>query len=347
MKEIEKVSIGGYAFTLEKDAAALVGKYLKDLEAHYLGQPGGKEIMEGIEERMAELLLERCGKDGVAMVSDIQGVIDILGRPERIEADDPEPEHTQPKAARKLYRDLENKRVAGVCAGLATYFNFDVVMMRILFAAVTLILFFSGARHGVWSMFGFVAYAVLWLAMPAARTAQERWAMKGDSGTLEDIQRNVRNGVREIGDAARKGVREVGDAVRGPKGSELGKIILLIIGVGLLLSGVSGLASVSALGLLNNNGVFSVPVDRLLDELRLDWPVFYDLLGTPWVLVLTIAAVILPLILLIYLGIRFIFGFKAPSWKPGLVMLVLWLVVLVVLAVLCFFGFFSTEYIHI
>ena len=347
MKEIEKVSIGGYAFTLEKDAAILVDKYLKDLETHYLGQPGGKEIMEGIEERMAELLLERCGKDGVAMVSDIQGVIDILGRPERIEADDPEPEQPQPKTARKLYRDLENKRVAGVCAGLGAYFNFDVVLMRVLFSAVTLILFFGGARHGVWSMFGFVAYAVLWLAMPAARTAQERWAMKGDSGTLEDIQRNVRNGVREIGDAARKGVREVGDAVRGPKGGEFGKILLLIIGVGLLLSGVSGLASVSALGLLNNNGVFSVPVDRLLDELRMDWPVFYDLLSTPWVLVLSIAAVILPLILLLYLGIRVIFGFKAPSWKPGLVILVLWLVVLVVLAVLCIFGFFSTDYIRI
>ena len=347
MKEIEKVSIGGYAFTLEKDAATLVGKYLKDLEAHYLGQPGGKEIMEGIEERMAELLLERCGKDGVAMVADIQGVIDILGRPERIEADDPEPEQAQSKSGRKLYRDMENKRIAGVCAGLATYFNFDVVLMRVLFAAVTLILFFGGARHGVWSTFGFIAYAVLWLAMPAARTAQERWAMKGDNGTLEDIQRNVRNGVREMGDVARKGVREVGDAVRGPKGAEFGKIILLILGVGLLLSGVSGLASVSALGLLNNNGVFSVPVDRLLDEIRMDWPAFVDLLATPWVLILSITAVVLPLILLIYLGIRFIFGFKAPSWKPGLVILVLWLVVLVVLAVLCIFGFFSTEYISI
>jgi len=28
MKEIEKVSIGGYAFTLEKDAAALAQEYL-------------------------------------------------------------------------------------------------------------------------------------------------------------------------------------------------------------------------------------------------------------------------------------------------------------------------------
>ena len=92
MTEIEKVSIGGYAFTLEKAAAEEVGQYLKNLEAHYLGKPGGKEIMEGIEERMAELLLERCGGGRVATMADIQSLIGILGRPERIEADDPEPE---------------------------------------------------------------------------------------------------------------------------------------------------------------------------------------------------------------------------------------------------------------
>ena len=112
MKEIDKVSIGGYAFTLEKDASAAVEQYLKDLEAHYLGQPGGKEIMEGIEERMAELLLERCGGSGVASMTDIQGIIDILGRPERIEADDPEPERPQEAPRKKLYRDMENKRIA-------------------------------------------------------------------------------------------------------------------------------------------------------------------------------------------------------------------------------------------
>ena len=346
MKEIEKLSIGGYAFTLEKDAAALVEQYLKDLEAHYLSQPGGKEIMEGIEERMAELLLERCGKDGVAMVADIQGIIDILGRPERIEADDPEPEQPQPKAARKLFRDMENKRVAGVCAGLASYFNVDVAMMRILFAAVTVILFFSGAKHGVWSMFGFIAYAVFWMAMPAARTAQERWAMKGDAGTLGDIQRNVRSGIQEMGDAARRGVREVGDAVRSPKGAELGKVILIAIGVALLLSGVSGLASVSVLG-IKAPIIFSAPLDQYLDRLAAEMPFFYDMVNTPWILALGISAVVLPLVLLIYLGIRFIFGVKAPSWKPGLVILVLWLVVVSVLAALCIFGVVSTEYMSV
>ena len=345
MTEIEKVSIGGYAFTLEKAASEEVGKYLKNLEAHYLGKPGGKEIMEGIEERMAELLLERCGRNGVATMADIQSLIGILGRPERIEAEDPEPEQAQARPQKKLYRDLENKRIAGVCAGLGNYFNFDVVAMRIIFCVITLALFFTGADEGVWSLSGFAAYAILWLAMPAARTAQERWAMKGDAGTLDDIQRNIRNGVEEMGDAARRGMDEVRDTVRG-HGNELGKIILLVIGIILLLGGVSGLASVSVIG-LKGPTLFSAPLDRFLDELSVDVPIFYDMVNTPWIMVLAVLAVVLPLIGLIYGGIQMIFGFKPPKWRPGLVIFVLWLVVLVVLAVLFAMGVVSTEYLKV
>ena len=345
MTEIEKVSIGGYAFTLEKAAAEEVGQYLKNLEAHYLGKPGGKEIMEGIEERMAELLLERCGRGRVATMADIQSLIGILGRPERIEADDPEPSETQAKPQKKLYRDLENKKIAGVCAGLGNYFNFDVVAMRIIFCVIALALFFTGADEGVWSLSGFAAYAILWLAMPAARTAQERWAMKGDAGTLDDIQRNIRNGVEEMGDAARRGMDEVRDTVRG-HGNELGKIILLVIGIILLLGGVSGLASVSVIG-LKGPTLFSAPLDRFLDELSVDVPIFYDMVNTPWIMVLAVLAVVLPLIGLIYGGIQMIFGFKPPKWRPGLVIFVLWLVVLVVLAVLFAMGVVSTEYLKV
>ena len=346
MKEIEKVSIGGYAFTLEKDASAAVEQYLKDLEAHYLGQPGGKEIMEGIEERMAELLLERCGSSGVASMADIQGVIGILGRPERIEAEDPEPEQPREAPRKKLYRDLENKKIGGVCAGLGNYFNFDVVAIRIIFCVIALALLFGGARDGAWSLLGFVAYGVLWLAMPAARTAQERWAMKGDAGTLDDIQRNIRSGVKEMGEAARKGMQEVGDAVRSPKGQDFGKVILIAIGIILLLGGVSGLASVSVIG-LKGPTLFSAPIDHFLDELSENVPIFYDMVNTPWILVLAVLALVLPLIGLIYGGVQMIFGFKPPKWRPGLVIFVLWLVVLVVLGVLCFFGFVSTEYMSV
>ena len=346
MKEIEKVSIGGYAFTLEKDASAMVEEYLKNLEAHYLGQPGGKEIMEGIEERMAELLLERCGSNGVATVADIRGLVEILGRPERIEADDPEPEQPREAPRKKLYRDLENKKIGGVCAGLGNYFNFDVVAILIIFCVITLALLFGGARSGPWSTLGLVAYAVLWLAMPAARTAQERWAMKGDGGTLDDIQRNVRSGIEEMGEAARKGVNEVRDVVRSGKGNELGKLLLIAIGIILLLGGVSGLASVSVIG-LKGPVLFSAPLDHFLDELSAKVPIFYDMLNTPWILILAVLAIVLPLIGLIYGGVRMIFGFKSPKWRPGLVIFVLWLVVLVVLAVLVFFGYVSTEYMSV
>ena len=342
MTEIEKVSIGGYAFTLEKAAAEEVGQYLKNLEAHYLGKPGGKEIMEGIEERMAELLLERCGGGRVATMADIQSLIGILGRPERIEADDPEPEQAQPKTQKRLYRDLENKKIAGVCAGLGNYFNFDVVAMRIIFCVITLALFFTGVEEGVWSLSGFAAYAILWLAMPAARTAQERWAMKGDAGTLDDIQRNIRSGVEEMGDAARRGMNEVRDTVRG-HGNELGKILLLVIGIILLLGGVSGLASVSVIG-LKGPTLFSAPIDSFLDDISLHAPAFYEMLNTPWILILVVLAVVLPLIGLIYGGIQLIFGFKPPKWRPGLVIFVLWLVVLVVVGVLFAMGVVSTEY---
>ena len=324
----------------------MVEQYLKNLEAHYLGQPGGKEIMEGIEERMAELLLERCGSSGVATVADVRSLVEILGRPERIEADDPEPEQPREAPRKKLYRDLENKKIGGVCAGLGNYFNFDVVAIRIIFCVITLALLFGGARNGAWSLLGFVAYAVLWLAMPAARTAQERWAMKGDGGTLDDIQRNVRSGIEEMGEAARKGVNEVRDVVRSRKGNELGKLLLIAIGIILLLGGVSGLASVSVIG-LKGPALFSAPLDHFLDELSANVPVFYDMLNTPWILVLAVLAIVLPLIGLIYGGVRMIFGFKSPRWRPGLVIFVLWLVVLVVLAVLVFFGYVSTEYMSV
>ena len=84
-----------------------------------------------------------------------------------------------------------------------------------------------------------------------------------------------------------------------------------------------------------------------LDEMSAEVPIFYDMVNTPWILTLTILAIVLPLIGLIYWGIKMIFGFKTPKWRPGLVLFVLWLVILVVLAVLFALGVVSTEYLSV
>jgi len=323
MKETEQFSVGGYAFVLEKDAAAALQEYISRLEAHYMPQEGGKEIMDGIEERVAELLLEKCGRGGVVSLLHVREVIDIVGRPESLEADDPQVD-SQPK---KLYRDLENKRLGGVCSGLSAYFGWDVAWPRLAFVLLTLL-----SCIGDWDWIPSVPliYCILWVAMPAARSAQERWAMKGDGGTADDIRRNVQAGIREMGQAA----REVGSssAVKGA-----GKVFLLVIGIALLVVGTSGLASVSAFG-LGGAHLVGIPYMSWLEQLSTQAPALYALLSQPWAIALLVAAVVLPFIGILYGGIQLIFGFKSPSWRPGLVIFVLWLMVVVALGVLVALG---------
>jgi len=55
----------------------------------------------------------------------------------------------------KLSRPMDQKKIAGVCAGFARYMDVDVTLVRILWLAVALC-------TGV----GFIAYLVAWLLMP-------------------------------------------------------------------------------------------------------------------------------------------------------------------------------------
>ena len=56
---------------------------------------------------------------------------------------------------KRLVRSNTDKVIAGVCGGLASYFNIDAVIVRLIFAFVTL----SGGA-------GLIIYIVLWIAMP-------------------------------------------------------------------------------------------------------------------------------------------------------------------------------------
>lgn len=54
-----------------------------------------------------------------------------------------------------LYRDEYHKKIGGVCAGLAEYFDMDVTIVRLLFVLTVIIM-------GV----GVVPYIVLWIVLP-------------------------------------------------------------------------------------------------------------------------------------------------------------------------------------
>ena len=43
------------------------------------------------------------------------------------------------KMAKKLYRSSKQRMIAGICGGLAEYFDMDVIIMRLLFVAISLL----------------------------------------------------------------------------------------------------------------------------------------------------------------------------------------------------------------
>jgi phage shock protein C len=56
---------------------------------------------------------------------------------------------------RKLYRSRTNRKLAGVCGGLAQYFNTDATLIRVLFVVLALL---GGP--------GLVIYLFMWILVP-------------------------------------------------------------------------------------------------------------------------------------------------------------------------------------
>lgn len=59
---------------------------------------------------------------------------------------------------KKLYRSSDDKKICGVCGGLAEYLDMDATVMRIIFL---LLLFCAGG--------GLLAYLILALVMPVRK----------------------------------------------------------------------------------------------------------------------------------------------------------------------------------
>ena len=382
MKEVERVSLGGYAFTLDADAAALAGEYLGELERHYGGREGGAEILEGIEERMAELLHEKCGRDGVGSRAAIEGIIAILGRPEEIaeEGDSPDepandgsgnpanegtgkakshsgPDPESPRQKRKLFRDVSDKVVAGVCSGLGAYFQTDKVFFRLLFAIGTAVTFFGIGWHRGFSMslqlIFPVLYVILWICMPPAKTVRQRWEQRGEDGTILGIQQRVESGANDLGEA----IRSVGQS---NAWGEIGRILEKVIGVLLLVVGFGGLfaggvalfgsGALSHQGWIGGNRGF-LGLGQLYDEgmreLYGEAPAIADALMQPWVQGVLILVVLLPFLGILYGALQMLFGFKSPKWHPGLVIFILWLMSIIAAGILIFTGAATNEWLTI
>lgn len=187
MKKVLNISLANRSFTLEEDAYNRLSEYLEHFRARLAASSGvpytqNAEVMEDLEARIAELFAPEAGTDGrVVKLALVERVTQQLGMPdgapENPEAG-PAPAAGNAPAQKRIYRDYDNRRIAGVCAGLATYLDIDVVLTRVLMLVAL-----------VAGLAGFWIYAICWIAIPKATTPTQKCEMYGLSVTAENLAR--------------------------------------------------------------------------------------------------------------------------------------------------------------
>src|SRR5690349_21434580 len=172
MKKVININFQGRVIPIEETAYDILKQYVESLRRYFANEEGRDEIINDIESRIAELFSETLKKGATCITdADVQAVITSMGRPEDFEAEAGLNEnggthtagagasqqqqraeqqsqstggagsYTSPGAGRgRLYRNADDKIIAGVCSGLANYFHIDPVIMRIIFA----VLLFTG-----------------------------------------------------------------------------------------------------------------------------------------------------------------------------------------------------------
>ncbi|MGY3214239.1 PspC domain-containing protein [Mucilaginibacter sp. HD30] len=183
------ININGIVFHIEEDAYEVLKGYMTDVKRHFLNSADSLEITTDIENRIAEMFSEMLSRDNkqVIVEADVKAVIDQMGTVEDFEHADedaaPNPQRSTYDYAggtRTLFRDPDERLVAGVCAGLGNYFNISAIWLRLLFALTT---FFGGL--------GLILYIILWIVIPRAVSRADKMAMKGEKLTLQGFKNNL------------------------------------------------------------------------------------------------------------------------------------------------------------
>lgn len=192
MKKVLNVAIAGRGFVIDEDAYSKLNAYLEKFRSSVKMGYQVKEVMEDLESRIAELFSEKVSayKDVISL-DVVNSVISQLGMPngEAFVEDEPKggkngnetcysDEIYGTKQRRKLFRNPFDKSLGGVCSGLATYFNTDTTLVRVLFV----IFFFFGSAS-------FWIYIILWIVIPLADSAIQKCQMLGLPITAENIKK--------------------------------------------------------------------------------------------------------------------------------------------------------------
>ncbi len=346
MKKVVQTNIGGRHFFMDEDAYQVMNEYLDSLKTHFEKEKEvANEIIGDIEQRMAELLESRLTDNKkVISLEDVLETIKILGKIEDFEFMDgegaygEEEEEKEPSYSRKenrhLYRDPDNSYIAGIAGGLGAYFNVDPLWPRLLFFALV---FANG--------FGVILYFILWVVIPKARTTAQKLQMKGEPVTIKNIERSisdeyhkVKNNIYKIRDSEKfRKTQDVFYEILHTVGlffRAILKIIIYIIGIAFIIAGVVLIAGLG-IAFFTRFDVFG----------QIEWPrfdlpdlsnIFIDPVNFNLMTISLAIIILVPLIALIYGGIKLVFNIRTRNRFLGAIALTAWILALICLITLAF-----------
>lgn len=122
-------------------------------------------------------------------------------------------------ATKRLYRNPDEKVIAGVASGIASYFDIAVWIPRLVFAlplitGIATSVFrsafffdmdpFPGIVFGSFGGTLFIVYAVLWAVIPEAKSASEKLEMRGEKVDLNTIKNTIQEDLEGFKQRAEK-----------------------------------------------------------------------------------------------------------------------------------------------
>ena len=332
MKKTIKIKIGGIVFHIDDDAYSMLQQYLSSLEEYFKAKAEGKEVMEDIESRIAEIFQQKAsGQKEVVDQEDVIAMIEILGKAKDIiEEEDyqsSESKQTYSQTGKRLYRDPDNAILGGVCGGLGSYFNTDPIWFRILFLILLLV---YGAG---------LVYIILWIVLPKAETAAQKLEMKGENVTVKNIEKTIKEEFETVKDNLGK-IKETESYAHSKDVAHdifnaIGRIllfilrtILVVIGVVFIIVGFVSLVSFLGALLFSNTLFFADMLDTPRFYLPHILPVFVSHGNVYLVMIALLLTIMIPLIALMYGGIKMVFRLKVKDNAIGLTALIIWLIAL-------------------
>ncbi|MDB5236782.1 MAG: hypothetical protein JWR44_3775, partial [Hymenobacter sp.] len=206
MKKNISINLQGIIFHIEEDGFDVLSRYLAEVKAHFANYRGHEDIVADIEGRIAELFSARLSPtQQVISLEDVEAMTAKMGRVSDFAADADDDDDTAYAAGstaasssagfgagaaypgtaadaaaastepKRLYRDMANRKIAGVAAGIAQYFLVNPSLIRLAFIvlaflspAVWHVMDGDDGDHikfelGSWAL---LAYVVLWIALP-------------------------------------------------------------------------------------------------------------------------------------------------------------------------------------